>query len=447
MNQSHSKTNRQPLPPRIVVDDPHNHLDGVLGRIVRWFQLDSYGSTLLDKSVAISMKAIAVLLIANFVFDLGAWWLLCNSIFSGGQGVFELGMHSIIALIVSLIVSIVIFIYERAFMTADISTQKSRFALPVLMRIAVILVAAAITTQPVELMFFKGPIEQRVHDESIRLEAITKLKDWQVAEKKTHLEGVSNYYTENQKKAEETNLREGKKLKDLKSELRSAEYSLTRAQNWLSGVRSRLSRAEKADDEEAKAYLSRQVTLAQDAVSSAIVKVDSVKQQISDQEIIVSSSEKDKEKAGDEVKQQVEKAVKESARVRDWIAVVRKSNRGQTVTESGGDWRFHDQIYDFFQQLRVLSDLRNARPARWPEAGKEDREALANTFNFKTPADEAAEARIDATFYAYSYWAVIGIAFVIPILLLAFKLLQPQELRDYYSKRQQDRARGIEGNP
>lgn len=444
MNPSANKSENRPLPPRIVVDDPDDQLDGILGWIVRWCQLDNYGSTLLNRNAAISMKAVAVLLAVNFVFDLGAWWLLFNAVFGGGQGAFDLGVHSIFAMLFSLLISVVILIYERQFMTADISAQKSRFALPVLMRIVVIMMAAAITTQPVELMFFKGPIERRIHEESIRLEAVTRLKHWQEAEKRQSLAGVPDYYRENQKNAEEIKLQAEQKLRSLQSDLRAAESSQSRAQRWLTSSRARLSSVE----QQFKDYWNRQVALAQDALSAATSKVESLKQQIGDQGIVVKNTETGVETAKVEVKTQVDSAVKESGRVRDWIAIVRQSKRGVSVTEpNGGDWFFRDQTYDFFEQLRVLSDLRNARPARWPEAGAEDREALAKTFNFKSPVDEESEAKIDAVFYAYSYWVVFGIAFVIPVLLLAFKLLQPQELRDYYSKREQNRARGFDVTP
>jgi len=443
MEQFTKKTEKRPLPPRIVLDDSDHDLDGIMGQVVRWCQLDSYGPKLLEKNAAISMKAIALLLAVNFVFDLGAWWLLFNAVFSGGQGVFELGVHSIFAMLFSLLISTVILIYERQFMTTDVSAQKNRLTLPVAMRIAVIIGAAAITTQPVELMFFKGPIERRIHEESIRAEAIARLKDWQEAQKKQTLDGVPDYYRVNQQKAEQTRLQEEKRLKDLKSEMRTAESNLTRAQNWLSSAKTRLSGAE----QEYKDYWNRQVARAQAAVSAAADKVAFLNQQISDQDVSVKNSVTNEEKARGEVKGKVEDAVKESERVRNWFAVVRQSKRGETITEPGGSWTFQDKTYDFFEQLRALSDLRNGRPARWPEAGVEDREALANTFNFKTSADEVAEAQIDAAFYAFSYWVVFGIAFVIPVLLLAFKLLQPQELRVYYSKREQDRARGFEVNP
>ena len=107
--------------PIFITRDNEAELEGFLGWVVRQCRLDSYSTNLLTRRAVFSMQAIAVLLAVNFFFDLGAWWLLFNAVFSGGQGVFELGAHSLAALFASLLISIVIFIYEQQFMTTDTS--------------------------------------------------------------------------------------------------------------------------------------------------------------------------------------------------------------------------------------------------------------------------------------------------------------------------------------
>jgi hypothetical protein len=426
---------RQPEPYKIVISKQGAELTGILGQAVKAFGLDSYETNLLTRRAGNTMKAFAVLLVVNFVFDLAAWWLLFNAVFSGGRGIFDLDWHSMAAMVFSLLISSAIFIYEQQFMTADISNRKSRFATPVMLRVGVIVAAAFITTQPVELMLFRGPIERRIHEESIRLEAITRLKDWQDALKKQGLEGVPSYYRDRQKDAEDKKQQEEQKLRDLNNELQSAEQRLAGARGTLRYVKTQYNNTP-SDQPDRKNYWKSRIPGAEAAVAEWNGKVSSLNQDISNQQSNVDTSIKNAQIATGDVKDQVERAVKDEGRVRNWIAEVRQSKRGERLEDAG--WTFQDQTYDFFDQLRVLRDMTEGRPTRWPEASQEDRDALAKTFHFMATAEEAAEAQQDAKFYSYAYWAVFGIAFVIPALLLAFKLLQPQELRDYYSREKQE---------
>jgi len=426
---------RQAEPYKIVVSKQGAELTGILGQAVKAFGLDSYETSLLTRRAANTMKAFAVLLVVNFVFDLAAWWLLFNAVFSGGRGIFDLGWHSVVALIFSLLISSAIFIYEQQFMTADISNRKSRFAMPIVLRVGVIVAAAFITTQPVELMLFRGPNERRVHEESIRLEAITRLKDSQDAQKKQTRKGVPPILLEDQKEAQDKKQQEEQKLRDLKNELQSAEQRLASAQGWLRSVRTQYNNAP-TDKPEIKESLRLRIASAEAAVAAGNEKVSFLNQNIRDQQSSVDSSKRDLEAANIKVNDHVKSGVNEEGRVRNWIAQVRQSKRGVPVKDDG--WKFQDQTYDFFDQLRVLREMTEGRPTRWPEASQEDIDDLAKNFNFMAPAEEVAEAQRDAKFYSYAYWAVFGIAFVIPALLLAFKLLQPQELRDYYSREKQE---------
>src|SRR5262245_6010518 len=114
---------RQPQqqPPIYVRPEQEAKLTGIWGQAVRLCGLDCYGPRLLRRRAVIAMKAFAVLLTVNFFFDLGAWGLLFNAIFGGGSGIFNLGLHSLPALIASLLISLAVVIYEQQFMTSDIT--------------------------------------------------------------------------------------------------------------------------------------------------------------------------------------------------------------------------------------------------------------------------------------------------------------------------------------
>jgi hypothetical protein len=88
------------------------------------------------------------------------------------------------------------------------------------------------------------------------------------------------------------------------------------------------------------------------------------------------------------------------------------------------------------------------RPARWLGINPQERTRLSQAYSL-SEADindpltrERMEA--DAKTFKYSYWAVIGVAAVIPLLLLALKGLLPIDLKRYYSTEAQQAAGNYE---
>jgi hypothetical protein len=97
---------------------------------------------------------------------------------------------------------------------------------------------------------------------------------------------------------------------------------------------------------------------------------------------------------------------------------------------------FHFQPYDFFERLRIWEDLREGRPAKWPE-GLTSEELAYIMENFKllpNPTEvEMSRLTSEGKSHHFNHLAVLFIGMLLPLLVLMFKLLLPEALKRYYS--------------
>lgn len=170
-------------------------LDGFLGKLARASLLDVNGTSNLSKRATTEMKFIALLLALGFLFNFSCYTLLASFLLQSGTLYF--GWSTGLALILGLIFSSLIWVYERQFMTADFSSAPARqYLLPTILRLAIILTSAFIVSQPFELIAFRGLIQQRVHEESVRLEAVRKLAFLSLAGPEVDAERLRKWLTQ-----------------------------------------------------------------------------------------------------------------------------------------------------------------------------------------------------------------------------------------------------------
>lgn len=422
-------------------------LNGILGELAKLYLLDVNGVSLLTRRAAMEIKLIAVMLTINFLFDFAVWTLLWNMVFYAGK--LRVGLLTFPAVFCGFLFSAIIFVYERQFMTADTYRRFWRVWWPVTIRLLVIAVAAAITTQPFEVMVFSGPIQRRIHEESVRVEALSRLRAFEEAQLKTTAEGLRETVV-------------GQELEGARAKGEEARRQANRFRAEAQAARSALERAEgavrSAAAQRARARTRAQAAAASRRLAAAQSRAEQARADLNDAEAQVKTSAEDErhweQRVGNvrkEVEQKGELAEKDVKRLRDWIAQIRNASAGQFVeedTDQSPKWKFRDHDYDFFQRLGVINDLYYGRPPRWLEATSEDRQKLSGTYGL-SDADEddalANERRLaDASTFKWSYWAVIGIAAVIPLLLLALKGLLPVDLKLYYSMRAQQEAGNYE---
>jgi hypothetical protein len=423
-------------------------LNGFLGELAKFYLLNVNGTSLLTTRAAMEMKLIAVMLTINFLFDLAVWTSLWNMVFHTGK--LTLGLLSIPALFCGLLFSAIIFVYERQFMTADTYHRLKKVVFPVMIRLGIIVTAAAVTTQPFEVMVFDGPVQRRIHEESVRVEALSRLRALEEAALKTRgAIGLKDTIA-------------GKSLQDAKDELQH-----TREQTSKFTAEAQAARAEQQAAENAMRSASQQLTRARTPGQAAAARRRYAAAQARSEQARISaenfeaqaktSKDNEKPRADDvkaaegaiEAKEQI--AEKDVKRLQDWVTQIRNAKAGERVIENRAEspkWEYQDQDYDFFQRLGVINDLYYGRPARWLEINSQDREKLSKAYGLtEVDANDTLNkdrTAADARTFRWSYWAVIGVAAIIPFLLLALKGLLPIDLKRYYSTEAQQSAGNYE---
>src|ERR1039457_6816471 len=175
-------------PSRIFLAPTRSRVLGkTLGRLVQWYGLDVYGTAQLTQRPKFDMYGVAAILTVIFLFDLGAWSLLFNMILHAG--IMENTKSTFLAVLAGLIFASATLIYERQFMTADTSSAtglKRRLFiwLAIFLRLSVLGAAALVTSQPMELLVFDGAIADRIHEESVWMEALKCAGEWSDAKEK-----------------------------------------------------------------------------------------------------------------------------------------------------------------------------------------------------------------------------------------------------------------------
>lgn len=413
-------------------------LDGVLGLLARIYRLDTNGLSLLTRAAAFELRFVAVMLTVIFLFDFAAWTLFWNMIFYGGH--LALGLKTLLAMILAALIATMVVLYERGFMVSDMSqlfrssgaTVKLLGAL--LLRIGVIAVSAYVTAQPVEIVAFSGAIENRIHEESVLREAVGRLRDLRKAE--VEAAGL----------ADSIQIREFKNAKDKLGDVQQEDGRL----------RARLESSKKAESAAAgslqrarAAYSSsRNKVAAERRISYFASRLEDARREVSNAEgalqahaVTINSAREDKNTLQEKIEGLQLQGKENVERVRDWLIQLRNEGRRQEdIVEKGSRqdlWTFRDQEYDFFQRQSVIDDLYYGRPPRWKDASETDKTEIAEKFGFGETQEELNRRRIEAETFAKSYKAVFMVAFVLPLLVMAYKLLFPKDLTNYYSNEMQ----------
>ena len=485
-------------------------LDGALGWLAQRFGLDTFSTSLLGHRGRLEMKAAALVLLVVFLFDLVAWSLLFNTILH--NELLAVDALSIAALLAGLLFSSMVVLYERQFLTTDVTMGWRRLALPTAIRFVVILSSAFVTAQPVELLFFRQPVLIRSHQEGIRLQVATR------RDQLRKLEGLLE-----EKRQELANLPQMLQGEPEHVDLLTAQGGLATAIGTRDDLEVQRAQAVRnaafwKDSEAARRRARDAARLAWQTASSPFSAAgeDAVRRtkealdraeaayraavgerqrwsdlaarrtadlavangQVDRSQTLVDHRQTDFLKLRDIRRGRIEQGASElraeEERLQRWVRRLREltpAELRQPINESlsaadrartffGAPTAFPYQVpaYDFFEQLRVLGDLRRGAPPLWSGVPTSAAAQLAEVFSLAdpVPCEDAARARaggcdaqrwqrhLAATaVYRYSYYVVYAIALVIPLMVFATKLLMAPELKTYYSAAAQARA----GNP
>jgi hypothetical protein len=436
----------------------------------------------------LELKFVSVLLLVIFAFDLATWSLLFNSLFHASAKIFDRDGLTVLAILSALMVATAVTIFERQFFCADITTHWVRGGAAFLVRLGVIAASAFVTAQPVELLTFHGPIARRSHEEAVLREVVsreTQVKEEEDKAAKAQREkenaGVSVKNTsagsEFQTAVSATTAAEGRANAAIVA-LQQSLANITAYQQRVSDAQTRIDlrragleqqRARGVDTTAAQELLSaaqREKSywqrLLEDARAQAARNRDLVKetgQQASDSRAAETPFRirRDQEEKRIRDEHQTDQALAEKRRndLRTYVDDVKKfgltRNVESRLAHDGAGapqpFRYHYESGDVFQQLEILEDLKQGRPARWPMIDAQTRSKLAATYALDDPAvvtaEELARRADSAALYQHAYKIAFIIALVIPVLVMATKILLAGELAAYYSLHRQAES----GNP
>ncbi len=475
-----------------------NRLSGPLGGLAQSLGLDVFGQSLLSRRAALEMKYASLLLCIVAIFEFGAWTLLFNCILQSELLAFN--GTTLLAILPASLFAAAVLIYERQFLTTDLraSADRGRFrlAVPVAMRLAIILASALITAQPVELLIFKAQIQSREHEEGIRREVVTRRQELLQAQeieatRQTELRSLQTgdllLRSDRRIEQDEQRLREerdrgpeiGQRLESAQGSVNYWDGEMRRRQADLDQLRANPP-ADLGDASAREAALVASVKEARNNRSAWIGRRDQarVDQGIQEQRVadLRGDIESRQQTATEERRsfalegaEERQSAMSSKDRLFEWIRQLRSSPpargrpileplspgaQGPTAADLQNRFVYLPPSYDFFEKLRVLDDLRRGYAARWPGLDSAESQELATLYGLQDvrpcvsqavqggpspDLDPACDPELWTRFQHQraqlnrSYWMVFGIALVIPLLVIATKLLMTGELAAYYS--------------
>jgi hypothetical protein len=465
-----------PSPVRLVIQGtPAIPPDSWALRLARCMSLDGWGEFLLGRRVAYELGAAACILLVVLLFELLAWSLLFNVLVHSAR--WTVSPRTLLACLLAAVFGGGVFLFERSFITADLGERPAKKLLAYVLRLAVIAGSCIATSQPVELLVFGGAIETRLRDENALAEAVRLVDD----RKKDDSEAAGKPPGEIEKILNGTRLattRDDDKtaLDDAGTQQIAANNQLQRDRDSVAArvaevarrrlnldrLRGQLARA----DPEAQAALGAaageaeaQLTAARSRLQGARDAQAASERRLSEAKAQLESAEKRFSKAEELYRNGVDRLIKKDddlkkaaqddrAELQAWMHNVENAVPGEDIPRPKTNTWLKHKAADFTERLRVLADLKEARPPQWPPAERRSIDEAATLFHLESPyakEDTALQLRrrYARDLFRLTYWIAFIIAAVIPLLTLAFKLMSSEELRTYYSAK----AQALAGNP
>jgi hypothetical protein len=424
-----------------------------LDHLVRVMGLDLYGRAGLSRAARLEMKAVAMVLLVVFLFDVFAWSLLFYFLFNAGS--LALNWTRVVFALGGVFPALLLLLYERGIMTADTSGDGlRRLALPTVGRISVILVSAYITAVPIELVTFGRRIERRVHEELIRKDLATRYTE--LREREHVRDSVPNAA------AQVEEAEQARKVADDSVIVLSQRYG--RDSIGVAGLAARAANA-RSNLAVARAAAARTRTIAQKPGATDAMRAD---WEASERRVLVADSAyRAQERAYGVAKSALDlvrrsvnlfTGIRDTARIRSagirasvdaelevkrlrqWARTLRALPPGASYHDVETNYDFQFVEYDFIENLRVIDDQIHGRPPRWAGVNAVVRDSLAREFGLDDGADPLILAA-DAHHATRIYRAVFWLAVILPLMTLLFKAIMSPHLKRYYSNGWQ-RTRG-----
>lgn len=447
----------------------------VLDGLVELFDLRVYGNSGLNGCARTALRRGAVLLAAAFVFDLLAWSMLFTLILHGGN--FALTLRTTLALGLAVLLSIATLVFETSLFTADISRWTWRKALSWCGRVVLIGVFAVLTAQPIHSLLFDGPIERRAQQEQaleqaflIAHDIVEKRRDAEALRSGGKATGFERLIADLEAEVSKIEMKKAELLESTlaaTSDRGAATSAQASAKDRIAYYKRKITAGGEPADLKKWQSLQQRATVDATEATSTIAGLDAELQRLADEGTSIDQRleelRKERSTLRTEERTDVDNRVAtediEVRRLRRYVSEIYTGTPGEPVAVEGLDRTFTARPYDFFERLRVLDDLCDGRPPRWPTGDLEEAELAVLTdelkLSFVEPDGDATAAEVaswarsaedlrrQAVGLNLIWWVTQVIGMFIPLLTILYKLMLPLDLKLYYATKWQRRI----GNP
>lgn len=435
---------------------------------VRKLGLAVYGSSLLTRRAKSELTALAGMLGVVALFDWLAWTFLLNAIFQ--TQVNEVNGKTCVAGGLAILVTSMVILFERGFITTDLTSDKRKVGLRLAVRLFLIVGAAIMTAKPVELLAFQPAIRNRTHEERVTSFAVSLLM--KIGDIEQERAGLASPRREDLEPCQAYRELSGRELEFAKDQgrLKAIRSHKDETRHDLEELRQRFVSEDEAPAHEARVHqvesllerLNRAYAGLQAKVANEKIELDFIKDR--DPNLRGDCEKADTEsQAGHQ--NRLDGLKGEASGIREYLNLLRRSNatsaEGLSIEIDGRKFAYHFEDYDLWGQLRVLEDLLAGQPAQWEGGSDSAVLAKAEKLGLTTPRNceqaesvcspEALQAwekiapalRLQAAHFSIWSWAVFGLAVLVPCLAILIKIFASQDLTHYYSLASQARN----GNP
>lgn len=470
----------------LVARDEEMESQSLLDRLARLYRLYSYGGSGVTTLVRAEMERAAMALTGVFLFDFAAWTLIWNAVFHRGE--FVVDRVTLLAVALGVLFAVIVVSFEQGVLTTDWSVPGARARakrwMTLLLRLAVVGASALATSQVIDVMIFASDIADRVHQERVWEEIASRALEFQRLQDAAQGKGdAAIYWNERDKKQEvlQGTMREqgqlNQRLTSTRQTAASVRSNLPTLQQRVNETQRQARQARAALDEVARVHgvrtaaeqrghpdvgpayrdweqSAQQAAAARSALNGATSRLQALDQQIgslTDQvagiQPLIAAQTEDR----DNSRQNWDKFQTATTERRDvlqrWITRVANSAADdKVITEDAYSYR--ERPYSFAEQLRVLDDLLNARPAQRHNLLSIRPETLNQVLNMDDPRRQDDAFKEDrknrAAVLRRLYRGLFVLAIFVPCMGVLFKLTMHPQLTAYYSAERQARSGNLE---
>ena len=417
--------------------------------LARMLRLDVWGTSLLGPKARARMAGAGFLLVVVLAFELAAWSLLFNVVVNAGAWAVT-GLTLVACVLGSLFASTV-FLFERGFLTADMTVSRGKILPAYMLRLLVIAVSAFVTAHPVELFIFDNEIKQVLGKEALYREAlardqeIKRKRDKLVADKDKALATMTASLTDQRKNKEVELAQLREKIRQWSGDAAVADDQHASAARWERSTDKRLGMVQ-SEEEGARLRRNKRIARAKRKANRAARERAKAEKAAAEAQIVQLTSELAaiNTQLNDLTKERDDKVAAEidelKNRYADCLDELQKLPPGSRLEKCGVE-NWDPYRAGFVERVLTLYRIVDGRGAELPNDATAEQVAEFEIPRITLPQGRTSEIDKDkASKLSKIYWASFLIALVIPLLTLAFKLLQGDELRAYYSTRAQASA-------